>query len=758
MATAAGTTIGALRVVIGADTTGLSRGMRDAQGGLEGVRKTALPAMAAIAALGAAAAATASKLISMARDEMKVIDAQAKLSRSIGGTVTGLRALNHAANLAGVDGLEGALARLNRRLGAAEMGVGPAADSVKRLGLNIKELANLDADAKIARIADQIKQSGVSSAEAARHLQNLGFQQQGVTELFLQGGDAIRSARGEVEKFGAAVSQADAEKIEQTNDAFTRVGLAVQGIRTRLAVELTPVILKVAERFEKVAAAVMRLTPYVAPVIEAFMKLAEAAGVALVGIAAFYAPAVLAGIGAFTTAVGVGAVGAVRALTAAIAANPIGAILTALVLAGYAAYKFRDQIQQAIGDDATRIIKNAANIFINSFVVAYEDIKFVWNNFGNMMGASVVGGVNLAITAINKLIEGSLSGINSMIAAINNIPGVDIGKIGDGAKIELLDNQFADRLITAVKERNQRIAAIMSTDRFADAPGGMVLTDDDDTPGLPSLGSGGSGKADKEEEKRQKELERLREHLEQRLEVLREFTATEMEMEVFKHEKRLEDLRELWEEGIIPTEEEFMELREDLEAGHWERINAIRDKANEDNQRNIKKWADFEIQQRRNVASAAVGFLDQLAGKSKAAAIAAIALNKGLAIAQIIQNTAAAQMRAMAELGPLAGPPAAAKIGVMGAVQAGIVAATGLAQAAGAMSGSSGSMQGGASGSIGGRSSAPSSSTESSAEPERLHSAVTINLVGESYSRQQVRDLIEQINEATADGAQLRLA
>jgi len=80
------------------------------------------------------------------------------------------------------------------------------------------------------------------------------------------------------------------------------------------------------------------------------------------------------------------------------------------------------------------------------------------------------------------------------------------------------------------------------------------------------------------------------------------------------------------------------------------------------------------------------GLLNMFAGKSKAAAIASIALTKGLRIAEIIASGAAAQVRALAELGPILGPPAAAKIAGFTKVQAGIVAATGLMQAGGALS------------------------------------------------------------------------
>ena len=715
MATATGSTIGALRVVIGADTTGLQRGLREAGNKTEGFKKQALVAAASIAAIGAAAAAAGAKLVGMAREEMGVIDSQVKLTRAIGGTVNGLRAFKLAAEDMGIDGVEASLNRFNRRMGAAEFGAGAAAVSVKMLGLDLKALADMDIQERMAYVADAIKASGMSAQQAARHLQNMGFEQQGVAELFLQGGDAIRASTDALDKYGLAVSQVDAEKVERANGAFDTLRRVFEGLKTQLAVALAPAIERAGGLMESFAGVIATATPYIGALIDAASTLAEVFAVAGAAAAAFFGPAILAGIAKFTTSIAVGAVGAVKALTAAMAANPIGAIAAALVAAGYAAYKFRDQINEAIGVDVVKVAKTAANTVINSFVAAYEDIKFVWNNFGDMMGAAVVGGINVAIRAINALITGALSGINSLIDAVNKIPGVDIGKIGDSAKIDLMNNEYSSRLVDAVKERNAKIAEIMSTDRFAGsgetAPTGGGGSDGGGSiggftfsgVGFEGDGSGGSGGSSGSL------VDTYKDQLQQRLDALRQFIATEEELEIANHEKRIEDLRVLWEEGVIPTEAEMMELREALEQKHQDRLTEISAAAEQERARNVERWAQFELQQRAAVVNAAVGLLDQFAGESKAAALASIALSKGLAIAQIIQNTAAAQMRAMAELGPLAGPPMAAKIGVMGAVQAGIVAATGLAQAASVSSRGTGGLQGGASGSVGGRSSAPSS-------------------------------------------------
>lgn len=87
--------------------------------------------------------------------------------------------------------------------------------------------------------------------------------------------------------------------------------------------------------------------------------------------------------------------------------------------------------------------------------------------------------------------------------------------------------------------------------------------------------------------------------------------------------------------------------------------------------------------QREQLGQLSVGLLQALGAKSKTAAIAAIALGKGLAIAQTIQQTQVAAMRARAELGILGGgEAAAARIQAIGRASVGIIAATGLVQAA----------------------------------------------------------------------------
>ena len=89
---------------------------------------------------------------------------------------------------------------------------------------------------------------------------------------------------------------------------------------------------------------------------------------------------------------------------------------------------------------------------------------------------------------------------------------------------------------------------------------------------------------------------------------------------------------------------------------------------------NEKKLVDV----RRNTMQQTLGFLQQQVKGSGAAGKALMAGMTALNIAQILSNTEVAKMRALAEMGPIAGPPMAAAIQAQGMVSAGIAAAQGI--------------------------------------------------------------------------------
>lgn len=169
--------------------------------------------------------------------------------------------------------------------------------------------------------------------------------------------------------------------------------------------------------------------------------------------------------------------------------------------------------------------------------------------------------------------------------------------------------------------------------------------------------------------------------------------ATEAELRDQKFASDIEALRAaLANEELTKAEYDALELAR--AQSHAAALIAI--EQNTANQRAaIEEKHNNVVSSFRNAAlKNAANLLDIFAGESRIAAIASIAINKGLALAQNTQNTLVAQTRALSDLGPIAGPPMAAKIGTYGAINAGLIAATGLAQAA-SLGGGGGSFSGG---------------------------------------------------------------
>jgi hypothetical protein len=269
----------------------------------------------------------------------------------------------------------------------------------------------------------------------------------------------------------------------------------------------------------------------------------------------------------------------------------------------------------------------------------------------------------------------------------------------------------------------------------------------------------------KESEQRQREIDNLivfMDGLKVREEARLQSGLTEQQRAEEQYAIELEQLIAS-KEALALTEEAFNERLLQLRMDRDEKImnadlNMLdKEKQIADERVRINQQAEQLIQNAREASTnAAIGLLSALGGKSKGAAMAAIALGKALSIAQIIQNTAVAQMRALAELGPLAGSAAAAKIGVMGKVQMGLVAATGLVQAAGISTSGAQSLTTG--GTI--QSAATSSSPGAMQGGTAMNQTITVQGIGNDtlFSGDAVRTLIDRLIDAQRNGARIVLA
>src|SRR5690554_2797811 len=236
------TTVGGIRVRILGDDSDLQKKLGDSA-------KQLAKYGAAAAAAGAAAAAA------LTVQGLQAVDAQAKLSRQLGGSIAGLRALEGAAGDAGVSSgvMASALERLNARIGEAQRGTGTAAESFKRLGLDANALAQMDVDQRMATIADRMRDMGLSTQAAGDELRQMGIRNGELINLMIQGGDAIRAEAETVDQLGLALSAVDAAKVEAANDAMGVFSDLMTGITDQLAVQVAPIMTAVGNLIEDAA-------------------------------------------------------------------------------------------------------------------------------------------------------------------------------------------------------------------------------------------------------------------------------------------------------------------------------------------------------------------------------------------------------------------------------------------------------------------------------------------------------------------------
>src|SRR5262249_17303077 len=154
-------------------------------------------------------------------------------------------ALAHVSNEQLTTGLEKMLKALG---GAADDGE-DASNAFTKLGLNAKDLANLPTDQAFAAIADKISKIENPADRTAAAVSIFGKSGQSLLPLVMSGAEGIKAAQAEAEKLGITFNRVDAAKVEQANDALTRVRETFTGVTNRIAIGLAPYIDAAATKF-----------------------------------------------------------------------------------------------------------------------------------------------------------------------------------------------------------------------------------------------------------------------------------------------------------------------------------------------------------------------------------------------------------------------------------------------------------------------------------------------------------------------------
>lgn len=146
-----------------------------------------------------------------------------------------------------IEQIEKGAAKLSAQLTTAQLSP-ELLRGFKALGVTAKELKALKPDEQIELIADRLSQFQDEGTRLNIAKKVFGEEQGASLLQFLsQGGDAIRKAGDDAERFGLVLSDETVAGAEATNDAIAALGGRLQGIKTQLVGALVPTLLDFAD-------------------------------------------------------------------------------------------------------------------------------------------------------------------------------------------------------------------------------------------------------------------------------------------------------------------------------------------------------------------------------------------------------------------------------------------------------------------------------------------------------------------------------
>lgn len=240
-------TIGSLTVFARFNTEAFGKGIKKARSQTKGFSGFVKKNMGAIKGMLAGVAGIAGvQGITNAISDAEKLD---KLSIRLNTPVEELSKLGFAADQSGtsIDSLGQALFRMNRRIGNAATGGGPAARALQYMGLSAKQIVDMPLDQKFMMIVDAL---GKVEDEAIRN--QMGFELLGdnfrdIQPLLDQGTEGINKFRREAEALGIVVSTEQAKKAAALTDQFSQMSFVIKNIALEIGTALAPAFISIME-------------------------------------------------------------------------------------------------------------------------------------------------------------------------------------------------------------------------------------------------------------------------------------------------------------------------------------------------------------------------------------------------------------------------------------------------------------------------------------------------------------------------------
>lgn len=402
---------------------------------------------ASVADILAAASSKANTDVAQLGDAMKYAGpVAAAMGVSMGDTAAAVGTLSDA-------GIQGSMAGTGLRqvLSSLANATPKATQALKALGLSTAEVN--PATNKLTDIVDKLRKKGLDAATA-------------LTIFGDRGGPAILALvenEPKLRSLTETLTDVDGEAKRMANTMRDNLAGDAKGLLS--AIESIIIALGDAGLTTALRTATQGFTALLRTAASVITTLGEMLPVVGTALLVAFGPSILSAIAFGFGYLGTAGVAAIRAIGVAVAANPLGAIATAVAGAIVAVYHFRDEIRTALGEETIAMAKTAINFMVGAFVAGFETIKFTFLNLPSILGEAMFGAVNAVIAGVNQMVSQVKAGINGLIEAINAIPGVDVGLLDAGsATIPFVANPYADRMQGQREALAKSIKEAMSAD------------------------------------------------------------------------------------------------------------------------------------------------------------------------------------------------------------------------------------------------------------------------------------------------------
>lgn len=243
--------VGALRVVLGADTAKFEDGLKSASSSLLSFGRQVLSIAGGIQLQKTLEQAVRS-FAALTKSGLETADTMGKLAQRVGVPIEQLTGLAHAADLADVsaEALGKSFNFLSKNMVATASGATTAAASAFQfLGIQVSDASGKlkSSDQVMAEVADAFAKMEDGASKTALALAIFGKSGAELIPLLNQGAAGIERMKEEAKALGLVVTADTARAAESFNDSMRTLGKVSSGVALQLTATFAPALAKVAE-------------------------------------------------------------------------------------------------------------------------------------------------------------------------------------------------------------------------------------------------------------------------------------------------------------------------------------------------------------------------------------------------------------------------------------------------------------------------------------------------------------------------------